>query len=90
MASNKQKRTELINKVGNYCWFCRMEFPYNKLEYHHCIPRYLKSNLDGDFGIVSCRKCHVKIHRFDFGSPEYMYMTLEAMEFFRLKTKKKI
>lgn len=75
----------LLCKYGTRCMCCGEEKPLKELQWHHIKPKYdfLKHNepIDNseENGALLCRECHVNLHKYWYGTAEYMTFTQEII-----------
>lgn len=78
-----ETKRRLLVRYGYVCMLCGKSHPY--IEWHHIRPKYdfLKHNepIDNseENGVLLCRECHVNLHKYWYGTAEYMTFTQEII-----------
>ncbi len=73
-------KKELIERNGLRCMLCLKEVPYEKIHYHHMIPKYytkfmgLAQDDSYENGSLVCIDCHKKIHEYMYLDDEYQFL----------------
>jgi hypothetical protein len=71
----REAKRQLIENYGCVCFLCRKDVG-RSITWHHVKPRYASGDDSYENGSLLCEKCHVEVHRYNWGTAIYNdYMT---------------
>ena len=78
-STSKAAKFELIHMAGTRCMLCGKDFG-SEITWHHLKPKYAGGDNSIDNASLLCSKCQTRIHRYKWGSVEYMQLTEVILE----------
>ena len=77
--SRKVVKQLLIGLAGTRCMCCRKDVS-SEITWHHLKPRYAGGQDTLENASLLCANCHTHIHKYQWGTEEYMRLTKIILE----------
>lgn len=69
----------MIALAGTRCMYCGRDVG-SEITWHHLKPRYTGGQDTIENASLLCANCHTHIHKFQWGTNEYMQLTKKILE----------